>query len=275
MPKSSSSTRRESKQLEKQDMQYEALKEQVLSQAPTSNYKNTKSEDEKLDMAVQYRKYMNGGFLDFHEVDEFHKGRMLQELNVSWRALSTMCGCSVQKLRTRSERGVGTQRSKGGRPRAAKKDDLEDAEAIIQGQILTDEVLSTPQIRNLLRDIFSGLGTTRLQEITSGADVPQSGTLSKDTINKYLRIICPETLGVASLHDRRRKETMLDPYAMLSLIAGVEGAMLPVPDSIYPHTLRRVHPWNLINTDVSSLELQKKEKGTSKVYAPEGAKNKF
>ena len=57
MPKSSSSTRRESKQLEKQDMQYEALKEQVLSQAPTSNYKNTKSEDEKLDMAVQYTFY--------------------------------------------------------------------------------------------------------------------------------------------------------------------------------------------------------------------------
>ena len=151
MLKSSSLTRREVLQLGKQEMQYGALKEQVLSQAPTSDYKNAKSEDEKLDMAVQYRKYMNGGFLDFHEV----------------------------------------------------------------------------------------------------------------------------TLGVATSHDRRRKETMLDPYAMLSLIAGVEGAMLPVPDSIYPHTLRRVHPWNLINTDVSSLELQKKEKGTSKVYAPEGAKNKF
>ena len=74
MSKSSSSTRREVQQLGKQEMQYGALKEQVLSQAPTSDYKNAKSEDEKLDMAVQYRKYMNGGFLDFHEVDEFHKG---------------------------------------------------------------------------------------------------------------------------------------------------------------------------------------------------------
>ena len=115
MPKSSSSTRRESKQLEKQDMQYEALKEQVLSQAPTSNYKNTKSEDEKLDMAVQYRKYMNGGFLEFHEVDEFHKGRMLKELYVSWPVLATMCGCTVQKLRTRDQKGVGVERSKVGR----------------------------------------------------------------------------------------------------------------------------------------------------------------
>ena len=37
MSKSSSSTRREVQQLGKQEMQYEALKEQVLSQAPTSN----------------------------------------------------------------------------------------------------------------------------------------------------------------------------------------------------------------------------------------------
>ena len=51
MLKSSSLTRREVPQLGKQEMQYEALKEQVLSQAPTSDYKNAKSEDEKLDMA--------------------------------------------------------------------------------------------------------------------------------------------------------------------------------------------------------------------------------
>ena len=54
---------------------------------------------------------------------------------------------------------------------------------------------------------------------------------------------------------------MFDPYAMLSLTAGVEGAMLPVPDRDSPHTLRPVEPWNLVNSDISSIELQKKGKG--------------
>ena len=39
MSKSSSSTQREVQQLEKQEKLYEALKEQVLSQAPTSDCK--------------------------------------------------------------------------------------------------------------------------------------------------------------------------------------------------------------------------------------------
>ena len=105
MLKSSSLTRREVLQLGKQEMQYGALKEQVLSQAPTSDYKNAKSEDEKLDMAVQYRKYMNGGFLEFHEVDEFHKKRLSKELYASWPALAATCGCAVQKLRTTTHGG--------------------------------------------------------------------------------------------------------------------------------------------------------------------------
>ena len=103
--------------------------------------------------------------------------------------LASIFKCTEQKLRTRAKRGVQTKRNKGGRPKAAKKEHLDDASVIIRGLIFTDDLLSTPKLHTFLRDIFAGLGTTRLQEIKSGTDVPQSGTLSIKTIDKYLKII--------------------------------------------------------------------------------------
>ena len=55
-------------------------------------------------------------------------------------------------------------------------------------------------------------------------------------------------MGVRVLITSKRKAAMEDPYAMLSLIAGVEGgAMLSVPDY-----------GPILNLDISSFVLQKK-----------------
>ena len=86
-----------------------------------------------------------------------------------------MFNCSTQKLRTGNHRGVGTARSKGGRPKAARKEHLEDASAIIQGHIFIDEALSTTQLYYLLRDIFPGLETRNVSYVCT----PYQKTSSK------------------------------------------------------------------------------------------------
>ena len=199
--------------------------------------------------------------MDDIKVDVIQDARLRIELAVSYNLAAEMFNVSKNQVRRLSKKGIDTPSSKDGRPKAATKEILEDAANIIQAHALSDDVLSKKQCHELLRDLFAGLGTSRLNKIKTGVPIASAGVLSKKTVERYLKQICPESLGFPTSHDKRRKETMFDPYAMLSLTAGVEGAMLPVLDRDSPHTLRPVEPWNLVNSDISSIELQKKGKG--------------
>ena len=163
----------------KRHQEYQDLKRLVMDQAPSSNFKKGTEEAVRVKMAVAYRDYMKGGWstVDDIKVDVIQDARLRIELAVSWNLAAEMFNVSKNQVRRLSKKGIDTPSSKDGRPKAATKEILEDAANIIQAHALSDDVLSKKQCHELLRDLFAGLGTSRLNKIKSGVPIASAGVL--------------------------------------------------------------------------------------------------